>query len=109
MTNYKAAQQLIEDKLDLWREQYRLTGKNPTSWWNNLVKIVHDDCSTMQFANSYCEEVEVNGELWLIVFTEHQGNHCFSCDELLEYSYWQRKDILQNKMKMNHYKEEKND
>jgi len=70
--------------------------------FNRAVQIIHEEGTTYFFHSAFLmtwkdpatqhdpkNAAERQGE-WLIVFTEHQGFHVFSYDELLGYAEFER-------------------
>ncbi len=54
--------------------------------FNNAVRITTDDGGSIFFNHAFLMSV---GE-WLVVFTEHNGYHCYKMNGLIEYGQYKK-------------------
>lgn len=82
------AEQWVEEQKNFWVEEYR-KGQGPVHpKHNHFVQIIHEDGTTLFFDHAWacCYEGE-----YLVVFTEHNGEHIFSTGDLLGYAQWENR------------------
>ncbi len=53
-----------------------------------LVFVHHTDGSKLKFMFAYCCLWHWGAQDWLMVFTEHMGDHVFAVSDLEEFSYY---------------------
>lgn len=81
-------------------QEYNETLKATDPRFNSCVQIIHEEGTVLWFRNAFLmtwkdpsvipdpDNAAIRQGEWLMVFTEHQGTHIFSYDDLLDWGQY---------------------